>query len=186
MTDFPRTNDGRLAIHIHSESEKYERRYLTAGEYASLRAIFAAISEMDDRIPNLTKRIKTIPNGWRNFRAAESMMYNLLQEILETVPKDKLSQIQRELNNTKLIIKVTEAPVKQEQGITYLKEDVLNRIVDRACANDCLFCSKSGSEVRKCQLRKDVEDTYQFGLAVRDYCPFAGTTILTKNSIQDD
>lgn len=106
---------------------------------------------------------------------------NLLRKVCETIPAKKLAMIQKELHSTtcEITVKNTIVPTKKE-AFTYVEEEALERITDRAMQMDCLFCEKCGKEARDCQLRKDVERLYMWDFPkIKDgaHCHFAEGTV---------
>lgn len=165
----------RVMVKYNMESTQ-ERKYLTSGEYQALRSIFAAVSELATHETAIKSRARFVKNGWRDFRQCTTTLVRLMERIMNTIPLDKIRTIQRELDNTQLLIKVNAAPIKVDDGITYIGVKDLEKLVQKACENECMLCEKDKAGVRHCEMRKCLENTYHFGLKQKDICPFNGLT----------
>lgn len=71
------------------------------GEMDELFAMFAVLQEMDKCKTDMRQRLKAIPNGLRDLRLVETTLMRLLQNMLKTVPTEKLLSIRRMLPNMK-------------------------------------------------------------------------------------
>lgn len=163
-----------------NKPDKNGRYSLSGREYYALRELFAAVDGFNRNAQELEKRVRTIPNGYRDLRMLQSVSAKLMQDILETVPVKKLAQIRRELENSEMILRVKPVNPKENEydyNLTYVPQQALERICRKAIELECFCCEKKSREAKKCQLRKDIQDTYMF-----DYpnngkaCPFAGAT----------
>lgn len=140
------------------------REPLSAREYRALRQLFGIVDMWDSQGSELRRRLKLIPNGWRDARLIMSLSVKLLTKLCETIPRERLKLIQKELDNTTCEITVRNTITKDERkAYTYVEEEALERITDKAMEVDCLLCDKRGKEARDCQLRKDIERLYMWG-----------------------
>ena len=171
---------------------------LSGNEYAALRCFFGVVSTMTIHQGRLEKRIRSIPNGWRNWRFIQSSADRLLDELIETIPPNKLKQIRTELAHTRVFVEVRRefcnpAVDRDEKMMTYVPMRALERIMAVAVNNECLFCERSGKVAKKCPLRADLNAMYPFEvekepeLANGQECPFAGWRIddAETESVQD-
>ena len=160
------------------------RTPLGAREYYALRNLFGMVSSFEITSKDLEKRVRSIPNGWRDMRLLTTLSEKLMTNIVSTIPTKKLQMIRKELEHTVVHIDVKNnvLPAKKETAdsrFTYVPEGVIDRLVDRVVQSECLFCDKVGKDAKHCQLRKDIEMTYMYDIpADRVACPFAGITTL--------
>lgn len=136
---------------------------LSRSEYRALRQLFGVVDAWDEEGSLLKKRLDLIPGGWRDAKMLMSVSGKLLRKILETVPREKLLMIKKELNSTTCEVSVrnTVAPVEKE-AFTYVEEKAMERVTAKAMESECLFCEKRGREAKRCQLRKDIERLYMW------------------------
>ena len=144
-----------------SDEERYPISYR---EYIALRQLFGIAHLWNLKGHDLEKRLKKIPNGWRDARMIQTIAENLLVKMLGTVPLAKLAQIKKELDNTFLEVTVKNCVTGEPHGnsYTYVETKTLERVTDKAMEIECVFCPKKGKEVRDCQLRKDIERLYNW------------------------
>lgn len=158
-----------------------ERPALSYREYRALRQLFGIVDAWDREGSELKKRLKLVKGGWRDARLIMVVSEKLLRNVCETIPMKKLKMIQKELNSTscEIVVKNTISPTKKET-FTYVEEEALERITDKAMEMECLFCEKCGRDARACQLRKDVERLYMWDFPkIKDgeHCHFAEGTV---------
>ena len=84
-----------------------EQKYpLSYREYTALRQLFGIAHIWNDKGHELEKRLKKIPNGWRDAKMIMATSEKLLIKVLETIPPEKIHQIKLELQNTWLEVVV--------------------------------------------------------------------------------
>lgn len=144
-----------------SDGERYPISYR---EYVALRQLFGITHIWDEKGHDLEKRLRQIPNGWRDARMIHMVSEKLLIKLLGTVPEKKLEQLKKELNNTYLEVTVKNLVTGEPHGssYTYVETKTLERVTDKAMEINCAFCQKKGKEVRDCQLRKNIERMYNW------------------------
>ena len=144
--------------------ESNERYALSYREYFALRQLFGISHIWDKSGHEIEKRLKKIPNGWRDAKLIMSLADKLLDRILATIPEAKLRQIRLELQNTFLEVTVKNTITGKPEGsvYSYVETKTLERVTDKAMEINCAFCQKKGKEVRDCQLRKDIERLYHW------------------------
>lgn len=166
------------------------RYTLSEREYYALRELFGIVSTFSEKAGELEARARTIQGGWRDMRMIQSVGAKLMGEILKTVPRKKLAQISRELHNTEVVVSVNRSicgePGEREENLTCVPQRALERITQKAVESECMFCEKCGADVKRCQLRKDIEATYMFDLpGSKTECPYAGLVITEGRRDED-
>lgn len=158
-----------------------DRFPLSGREYYALRELFGVVSTFNNCAGELDKRVRSIPEAYRDYRMIQSVAEKLVRKLLTTVPKNKLVQISKELKYTRIVVEVKpEITPSRDDGnlLTYVPQRALERIMEKVVGYECFCCEKAGKDARRCQLRRDIEATYHY-----DYpddgkeCPFAGMTI---------
>ena len=92
---------------MNNKPDNNGRYSLSGREYYALRELFAAVDGFNRNACELEKRVRTIPNGYRDLRMLQSVSAKLMRDILETVPVKKLAQIRRELSSSEMILRVS-------------------------------------------------------------------------------
>ena len=168
-----------------------EKRPLSHSEYRAMMQLFGIASIFETCGADLKKRVQDlIPNGWRDIRMIQTVAQRVTDKLVETVPLNKLRAIRQELDRTICEIKVL-PPVKDQSSLcTYVEQDALERIANRAMINQCYLCGKCGGDARACELRKDIERLYNWDfpkIKNGESCYFAGASIESiKGGIRDD
>ena len=157
------------------ESEKEsEKRELRNREYYTLRTIMAALSGLEGGEQFLVNRLKSVPNGLRDYRMVKTVLRKLLEKLLDTVPDKRLGQIKTELKNAHIEVKVErDYTGAYRENFTYVPNKALEEIEDIICDMFCAACEKSDKESRKCRIRKLMEMLYQYDFPERNGCPLA-------------
>ena len=73
-------------LHAPDSEGKYP---MTGKEYTALLRIFATETALVETEPVLRDRLRTIPNGWRDFKMIIRRLGDLSSDILDTVPLKK-------------------------------------------------------------------------------------------------
>jgi hypothetical protein len=154
---------------------------LSGKEYAALQSFFAAISHMAELIPYLKARAHMVPNLWRDLRMIETRLQTILDQLLLTVPPEKLRHISQDIRNTSLYIKV-EAPgirTQSTEGFSYTPTKVLNQLLAYMCEHECMMCDKTPTEARRCPYRQILDNALPHEIKARDRenCKYADFVI---------
>lgn len=160
---------------------------LSQREYYALRQLFGFAAAFSCEKSELKKRITTVPDGEKDAKDICDISHRLIKNILRTVPLKKLNQIMRELNNTRVVVEVKRSVCPEtDDNLTYVPQRALERITRKAVEIECFCCEKSAADIKKCQLRKDIESTYMFEYPSKENeCPFAGMTIGGSNANEE-
>lgn len=162
------------------EKDADGRFHFSEREYFATRELFGIVSTFNKHAGELERRVREIPGGWRDLRLIMALSEKLMTNILKTVPIKKLSAVSRELDSTEVLVNVKNTiapPAKTDtDGYTYVSQRALERITQRCVAFECFACQKKGAEIKHCQLRKDIEETYMFEYPKvgKHECPFMG------------
>lgn len=146
-------------LHAPDNEGKYP---MTGKEYTALLRIFATETALVETEPVLRDRLRTIPNGWRDFKMIIRRLGDLSSDILDTVPLKKLFQIQREVKAVRVKLSIgPDASCKDDQVI-YINEKAFIALLDQVVQYNCLLCDKHGREVKKCPWLKLIEDAMPY------------------------
>ncbi len=70
---------------------------MRSGEMDGLFALFATLQEIEGIKSDMRDRLKAVPNGYRDIRLIEVTLTRLLQDLVMTIPSEKLRSIRRML-----------------------------------------------------------------------------------------
>ncbi len=114
--------------------------------------LFAAVTEFTKCEEVLQRRVKAIPNGWRDLRLLSGQTYKLVEKILRTVPVEKLQGVMRMLPNMQYKTCFGKnAAVEEDETIIKMSE--MDAIV-AAAHEKCVLCDK---DCNKCALGKSFD-----------------------------
>ena len=154
-----------------------ETKPLSGREYAALQSLFAAISHFEELTPTLEARNRMVPGLSEDFAEVSGKLDTMLERILGTVPEAKLRHIKADLQNVRLYIKVEPPGLssKSTLGFSYTPTKTLNALLGYLVEHECLLCSQSPTEARKCWIRKVIDEALPHEVEAKDgeYCKYA-------------
>ncbi len=101
-------------------------------------------------------RLRTIPDGWRQYRLVEAVTDKLLDKVYDTVPTKTLIYLQKLSMQGE--VKVQFKPASRLEDWYYVKDSDLKLIANTAMAATCAVCLKNEREIKQCKLRKTFQD----------------------------
>lgn len=129
-------------------------RYMLSGrEYSALQMVLAATSCLE-QTSELIPRIKKIPNGYRDYQMIRKRLLQLSEAILCTVPYKKLVAIREELKFMKVKTFYGGILGKQDHGMAFVQTDAMVDILNMIVGMECLLCTKTGKDVKRCPVRQ--------------------------------
>lgn len=143
------------------EPDEEGRIPISGKEYNALRCLIVALNELEKTKDVLEPRIRTLANGWRDFRLMESMMSKVCDMILETVPTKKLLALREELRNSKITLTVGWAQTPAE-GVAYVDEHAFIALLNRLISYECWNCDRKGKDVKRCEIRNAYMNTLHY------------------------
>lgn len=129
-----------------------EREPLRRREYIELLNLIGAV-ECTQETGTLDRRSDLLPD-------ARARLADAYEQVLRTVPTDKLHRIRADLAHMKIYPKI-EAPgisTVDETHYRYVPAETLNRLVDYMARNECLMCDMEEAPARKCPYRSVMEN----------------------------
>lgn len=164
---------------------------LSGNEYYAVREIFAVISAFETSMDYLKDRAKLKPGTWRDMKLVSTKSQSAVGELLRTVPLKKIEQIMIELKNTFITVDVR--PVRgvkppKRPDYVYVPAAALDGLIERVMDIDCFACEKRGREIKKCQLRALIEDTFPYAIPEpdNDGCKFCNCHISRDDMRYDE
>ena len=157
-------------------------RYLTGREYAALLSLFAQVSHFETLLPQLEKRIKTIPGLWEKLMDAQAVTEEALAELPKTIPTNKLRHVMADIKNAKIYIRIEPpgcVPSMDMSGFSYIPTKTLNELLCYVMDHDCIMCDKSPTEARKCPARMMIENALPHEVTAKDaaHCRYSDMSL---------
>ena len=126
---------------------------LRATETDSLFALYASLQEIDRAKADLERRIKLTQNGWRDVSMIRSVLSKLIDKILETIPREKLVSLKRNMRSMRYRIYLARPVTMPPEQIIIDGEDMAT-LVKYAHDYSCIACDK---DCNKCELGKALD-----------------------------
>ena len=129
---------------------------IKGNENQGLKWLFAFDSCLKlDCLDKLEKRLKSMPNGWRDARMIQTVLGRLIDNLSETIPPEQRISILKNLMNQEIRIGTSAVASVPDFTLVPLKSAYI--LSQAAMDNQCLFCAKSVMDARKCELRKALD-----------------------------
>ena len=149
------SGSGKIATRIASGGRD-DQPVLTGRELKCVEYLVAMESRVWECGEALRERLRLVPNGWRQFRLLCTVLDGLLEDIYPTVPLKGRLYLQNIMKHGEVLIRYV--PTSRPPEWKMVKDEDLAVIINTAMAAECAICLKSGSEIRKCALRRAMED----------------------------
>lgn len=170
---------------MKTDEKEIPRWHMTYEEYLAYQELCALVGTIGNLCLKLKKRLQAIPGGWRDARLLDVKSANLIAQLCDTIPAEKLLAIRREIDHTQVYIRTRpDYTAKSNDDVTYVNEEALDRLVQHVMNFHCHMCDKNRADAKRCQVRKDIEAMYHFGLPVSktDGCPLMGMSLVREEN----
>lgn len=125
-------------------------------ENQGLKWLFAFDSCLKlDCLDKLEKRLKSMPNAWRDARLIQTVLGRLIDSVSETIPPEQRIAILKNLMHQE--IRIGTAATASAPDFTLVPLKSVYVLVDAAMDSVCDFCNKSVMDARKCELRRALD-----------------------------
>lgn len=153
------------------------RMPLSDKEYYALLEIFGIVNSFNNCAGTLKRRCALTPGAWNNLQTVIQASEQLMEQLVQTVPKKKISAIQKDLQFARCQLKVTKDFTGQTDldGFSYVHNKPLGNVVARLINQECQFCDKGEAESKQCPVLKDIEALYPWDMPPKkNGCPLQG------------
>lgn len=128
----------------------------------------------------LEARLRSIPNGWRDYKMVLSRLGKLIEQIYQTMPDKAVAHMINLCRYGETIVRL-----KPAGGGGYMQPvDVsdLRVLINTAMEGECLICDKDRHGAKKCKLRKSLMIIAP-PVHVTDDCPYK--TVVDQSMVGD-
>lgn len=136
------------------ENEKTMR--LRASETNALFTLYASLQEIDHAKDEMEKRLRAIPYGWRDISLIRSVLSKLIDQILETVPIEKLVSLSRNMRCMSYRVYFAPPVTAPPPDEVIVKAEDLAALAKYAHECTCIACDKN---CNKCELGAALDHT---------------------------
>ena len=99
--------------------------------------------------------VDRIPNGWRNFRLAQSNIEKINTALIDTIPIEQLITLKKQLELTDIQIGI-KSPAGRSKNYWVMSYDDLADLADAATKNECFCCDGAKNNCRLRQILKEL------------------------------
>lgn len=151
---------------IHAEMKEAPERMknvsptrLRSGDLANICRIYACWDGLDHLCGDMDfcRRVKTIPNGWRDLKMLLTKIANLAVDLIYTVPEEKRDGTARALQRMRYVINQGPiASVPSGSGLQVIKDEELKTLIHAAWEGNCKMCVDGNC--KQCKLSKALDN----------------------------
>lgn len=127
----------------------------TAYECQIIQLITGTLKQCERNEKRIEERLRTIPNGWRDWRLMLSILRRMSDALIDTMPDKEITYLDRMLKHGEILVRFR--PPIRDNEYQLVEDEALTRMVNEIMENECAICFKEGREIKHCQLRKDLE-----------------------------
>lgn len=113
---------------------------MRSGEMDGLFALFATLQEIEGVKSDMRERLKAVPNGYRDIRLIEVTLTRLLQDLVMTVPPEKLRAIKRMLPRMRYKVYFYGSVSQMQDNATAIDSKDLMTLCRIAQSWNCALC----------------------------------------------
>lgn len=160
---------------------------LSGREYYGLLCMVGAINEMELHGGYLKERLRKIPNGWRDYRLAQSLLASLFPAVLRTIPGRKIRAIEQEIRHAKIKLEINPVTIGDFDGVTYIEQQALMDAVNYIIGMNCFMCELRGADVKRCKVRKLLDSMMHYNVDPNPdgSCPCEGVLEVERMNPRD-
>ena len=160
------------------------KRPVARREYDALKLFIGVNLAYGQILQNLEPRLKeAIPHGWRDAKLLRTVGKRLFDELLLTIPQDKLMILHTEIKHLSIYVRV-DGPANwdaDEGDHAVIPRSALKTLVEYAAGVSCSMCDKKGKDARKCKLRRILKDALAYDtpetVGADESCPYTSYSI---------
>ena len=130
------------------EKKAPEVSRLRADEMDNLLALYASLQEMETAKRVMEARLRSIPGGWRDISMIRSVLSRLIEQLMKTIPSDKLLSLSRNVKHMSYRVYLAHPVTKPREEVIVGGND-LHTLVEKAHAWNCTLCEQ---DCNKCEL----------------------------------
>lgn len=124
-----------------------------------LFGLYAVCQHLDRLEAEEEKRIRAIPNGWRDLRLCRTLLHKLAKNMRYTMPPEKRGSIDRMASRMRFRVWCGHEPIKTTPDEVVLAEKELDVLVKYA-RNECKLCIEQ--KCNQCPLGKTFDSVLDY------------------------
>lgn len=124
-------------------------------ELDQIFTMFAAAQELEHAEQKMERRVRAIPNGWRNLRLCRTLLDQLVMDLVGTLQQEKVAAMKRMLPRMKFKVVCGPNATKTQDDEAILSMKDLDVLVHYAHEANCMMCLEANC--RACKLGKTLD-----------------------------
>lgn len=129
------------------------RKALNSNEKRAIMYVASLDARLSLDCKCLEKRLKSVPDLWRQYRIAMTAIDKVVDGLYSTIPKEGLLSISRMCDNSDVVLQ-PKNELNRSSDIEVAHTDDLRVLINETMKANCAMCLKEGAEIRKCPIRK--------------------------------
>ena len=127
---------------------------LSGRERRAMEQLVAFLSYTAADAEALKERLKTIPNGWRDWRLMNTLSVKLYVALMKTLTDLQYHQFKKLEQHGSCVIQLKTAA--KGEDFDFVRMSALKKIIRVVIEDHCSLCVKTDAECRGCKLRKSL------------------------------
>ena len=130
-----------------------ERTEMSSRELHAAEYIASLDLRLYDGERHLEKRLRSVPDLWRQYRIARSAIEKVIDGLYDTMPLHTLAHFKAVSTNIEVILRPKSVLNNSTNSQVVLNKDIIT-LVNHCIESECSMCLKTKGEIKKCKLRK--------------------------------
>lgn len=140
------------------EDENEKGTYKLSGkEHSGLLQLMASATGLIHYEENLKERLRAVPGAYRDYRLAAKKLDQVIEALMHTIPIKRLMVLRQEVKTVTTRVYVGPPAVDHVPNVVYMTDDAFVNLMNILVREECLICSKTGKEVRRCPIFQAIE-----------------------------
>lgn len=135
------------------ERKDIRRTDVTSKELRLIECIAGIQSRLEAGAHDLEKRIKSVPDLWRQWRIATVAMTKVMDGLYDTLPYRALERMDQLCRHGEWAMR-PKSPMNKRTDVEIILEKDFNVLINTAMSARCAFCMNEGKDIKNCELRK--------------------------------
>ena len=137
-------------------TQQTKPKRFNATEQAALLDLMGALELMDNH--GLDRRLKQIPNGWRDIQMLRKVTERLLEKAVDAVPTEQLIQVRKNLKMLTVQVGVRRAVPDGDRELgRWMSHGALKKLAE-LCKEHCMMCAIAPGDRWKCPYRAAMDE----------------------------
>lgn len=129
-------------------------------ELNQIFTMFAAAQELEHTEKTMERRVRAIPNGWRNLRLCRTLLDKLVVDMVGTLQPEKIAAMRRMLPKMRFKVICGPTATNPEPNQAILAMDELDTLVYYAHEANCKMCVEP--HCKRCKLGKTLDSVLTY------------------------